>query len=141
MSRSAVTRSNFRRSCHISSSRALRCPTPGNACSGSWSCCCRQRRSMSGRMSRSRATCARLWPPSVTIRTASSLNSPLKLLRVAPIDTSQPIIGLSQVSTKSGEFHYAHAVTKGCGNGNFCPAAKLTRAQAAIFLVRTFNLK
>ncbi len=36
---------------------------------------------------------------------------------------------------------YAHGVTKGCGNGNFCPKAKLTRAQAAIFLVRTFNLK
>jgi hypothetical protein len=36
---------------------------------------------------------------------------------------------------------YAHGVTHGCGNGNYCPDSKLTRAQAAIFLVRTFNLK
>jgi hypothetical protein len=63
------------------------------------------RSNMSGRMSRSRATWARLWPPSVTIRTASSLNSRLKLLRVAPIDTSQPIIGLDSVSAKLGKVH------------------------------------
>lgn len=36
---------------------------------------------------------------------------------------------------------YAHRVTYGCGNGNYCPEADLTRAQAAIFLVRTFSLQ
>ena len=54
---------------------------------------------------RSRDTWARLCPPSVTIRIASISNSRLKRLRVAPIDTSQPIIGLDQVSTEPGQLH------------------------------------
>ena len=36
---------------------------------------------------------------------------------------------------------FAHGVTKGCGSGKYCPEDKLTRAQAAIFLVRTFDLR
>ena len=32
------------------------------------------------------------------------------------------------------------AITSGCGGGNYCPEANVTRAQMAIFLVRTFNL-
>ncbi|MCL4272567.1 MAG: S-layer homology domain-containing protein [Anaerolineales bacterium] len=31
-------------------------------------------------------------------------------------------------------------VTGGCGGGNFCPNDSVTRAQMAVFLVRTFNL-
>jgi len=31
-------------------------------------------------------------------------------------------------------------VTTGCGGGNFCPNATVTRAQMAVFLVRTFNI-
>jgi len=31
-------------------------------------------------------------------------------------------------------------ITAGCGNGNYCPDAPVTRAQMAVFLVRTFNL-
>jgi S-layer homology domain len=31
-------------------------------------------------------------------------------------------------------------ITAGCGNGNYCPEAPVTRAQMAVFLVRTFNL-
>ena len=34
----------------------------------------------------------------------------------------------------------AEGITAGCGNGNYCPEAPVTRAQMAIFLVRTFNL-
>jgi len=32
------------------------------------------------------------------------------------------------------------AITSGCGSGNYCPEDPVTRAQMAIFLVRTFNL-
>jgi uncharacterized repeat protein (TIGR02543 family) len=32
------------------------------------------------------------------------------------------------------------AITAGCGNGNYCPETPVTRAQMAVFLVRTFNL-
>ena len=32
------------------------------------------------------------------------------------------------------------AITGGCGGGNYCPAVPVTRAQMAVFLVRTFNL-
>jgi len=34
----------------------------------------------------------------------------------------------------------AEGITAGCGNNNYCPAANVTRAQMAVFLVRTFGL-
>ena len=34
----------------------------------------------------------------------------------------------------------AEGITSGCGNGNYCPTAPVTRAQMAVFLVRTFGL-
>ena len=34
----------------------------------------------------------------------------------------------------------ADGITAGCGNGNYCPGAPVTRAQMAVFLVRTFGL-
>jgi Cadherin domain/S-layer homology domain len=34
----------------------------------------------------------------------------------------------------------AEGITAGCGGGNYCPEASVTRAQMAVFLVRTFNL-
>lgn len=34
----------------------------------------------------------------------------------------------------------AVGITSGCGNGNYCPDSKVTRAEMAVFLVRTFNL-
>jgi len=33
----------------------------------------------------------------------------------------------------------ANRVTAGCGSGNFCPSADVTRAQMAVFLLRGFN--
>jgi hypothetical protein len=35
---------------------------------------------------------------------------------------------------------YAEGITTGCGIGNYCPEDPVTRAQMAVFLVRTFNL-
>jgi S-layer homology domain len=34
----------------------------------------------------------------------------------------------------------AEGITAGCGDGNYCPDSPVTRAQMAVFLVRTFNL-
>lgn len=34
----------------------------------------------------------------------------------------------------------ADGITSGCGNNNYCPESPVTRAQMAVFLVRTFNL-
>ncbi|MBK8824492.1 MAG: S-layer homology domain-containing protein [Anaerolineales bacterium] len=34
----------------------------------------------------------------------------------------------------------ADGITSGCGNGNYCPDAEVTRAQMAVFLVKAFNL-
>ncbi len=34
----------------------------------------------------------------------------------------------------------AESITGGCGGGNYCPETPVTRAQMAVFLVRTFNL-
>ncbi|MBL8062699.1 MAG: S-layer homology domain-containing protein [Anaerolineales bacterium] len=35
----------------------------------------------------------------------------------------------------------AENITGGCGNNNYCPESPVTRAQMAVFLVRTFDLK
>ncbi|MFZ5818265.1 MAG: S-layer homology domain-containing protein [Chloroflexota bacterium] len=35
---------------------------------------------------------------------------------------------------------HADGVTDGCGGGNYCPAAFITRAEMAVFLVAAFNL-
>ncbi len=34
----------------------------------------------------------------------------------------------------------AEGITAGCGGGNYCPNDAVTRAQMAVFLVRTFGL-
>ncbi|MBK7316516.1 S-layer homology domain-containing protein [Candidatus Villigracilis affinis] len=34
----------------------------------------------------------------------------------------------------------AEGITAGCGNGNYCPSQLVSRAEMAVFLVRTFNL-
>jgi len=34
----------------------------------------------------------------------------------------------------------AEGITGGCGSGNYCPDADVTRAQMAVFLVKAFNL-
>jgi len=34
----------------------------------------------------------------------------------------------------------ANGITAGCGGGNYCPDAQVTRDQMAVFLVRTFGL-
>lgn len=34
----------------------------------------------------------------------------------------------------------ADGITSGCGNGNYCPLAPVTRAQMAVFIVRAFEL-
>ena len=34
----------------------------------------------------------------------------------------------------------AESITAGCGSGNYCPGNPVTRAEMAVFLVRTFNL-
>lgn len=36
---------------------------------------------------------------------------------------------------------YAEGITGGCGGGNYCPNANVTRDQMAVFLVRAFNLR
>jgi hypothetical protein len=35
----------------------------------------------------------------------------------------------------------AESITVGCGGGNYCPESPITRAEMAVFLVRTFNLQ
>lgn len=35
---------------------------------------------------------------------------------------------------------YSEGITAGCGNGNYCPENDVTRAEMAVFLVRTFGL-
>jgi hypothetical protein len=36
---------------------------------------------------------------------------------------------------------YNEGITSGCCGGNYCPENPVTRAQMAVFLVRTFNLQ
>jgi hypothetical protein len=34
----------------------------------------------------------------------------------------------------------AEGIAAGCGGGNYCPEQPVTRAQMAVFLVKTFSL-
>jgi serine protease len=60
-----------------------------------------------------------------------------------------PSVGGSTGFTDVDPTHWAAAwikqlvsegITSGCGSGNYCPEQPVTRAQMAVFLVRTFNL-
>jgi hypothetical protein len=60
-----------------------------------------------------------------------------------------PVVGASTGFTDVNPSHWAAAwikqlaaegITGGCGTGTYCPESSVTRAQMAIFLVRTFNL-
>jgi len=51
----------------------------------------------------------------------------------------------NDVDTNHWAAHWIEAlagegITAGCGNDNYCPVAPVTRAQMAVFLVRTFEL-
>jgi len=50
------------------------------------------------------------------------------------------------VPTSSPQFQfiealYASGVTAGCGSGNYCPDAPLTRGQMAVFLAKALGLQ
>jgi hypothetical protein len=60
-----------------------------------------------------------------------------------------PAVGSSTGFTDVNSTHWAAAwikqlaaegITGGCGTGTYCPEASVTRAQMAVFLVRTFHL-
>lgn len=56
-----------------------------------------------------------------------------------------PVCGFSDVDSSHSSAVWieqlaAEGITVGCGNGKFCPEAPVTRAQMAVFLVRTFGL-
>ena len=60
-----------------------------------------------------------------------------------------PAVGVSTGFTDVASDYWAAAfikqlvadgITAGCGNGNYCPDAEVTRAQMAVFLVKAFNL-
>ncbi|MBI3161664.1 MAG: S-layer homology domain-containing protein, partial [Chloroflexi bacterium] len=35
---------------------------------------------------------------------------------------------------------FNEGITAGCGGGNYCPGNPVTRAEMAVFLVKTFNI-
>ena len=106
MARSIRNRSFSRRSRRSSSVSGWPCPLPGNACPGLWANFCLHRPNIVSLMPKSRATCATLPRPSGSSRTASTLNSFVKLLCGLPIDTSLSTLSiLNEVSTKPGEDH------------------------------------
>lgn len=49
------------------------------------------------------------------------------------VPSSHPYAGWIEELAREG-------ITGGCGDRNYCPGAEITRAQMAVFLVRTFNL-
>jgi hypothetical protein len=62
---------------------------------------------------------------------------------------SPPAVGTTTGFTDVSTAHWAAAwikqlvtdgITAGCGNGNYCPELLATRAQMAVFLVRTFSI-
>ena len=64
-------------------------------------------------------------------------------LQVSP---APPTSDFGDVPTSSPQFQfiealYASGVTAGCGSGNFCPNAPLTRGQMAVFLAKALGLQ
>jgi len=64
-------------------------------------------------------------------------------LQVSP---APPASDFADVPTSSPQFQfiealYASGITAGCGNGNFCPNASLTRGQMAVFLAKALGLQ
>ena len=51
-----------------------------------------------------------------------------------------PDVSLNNFAAAWIEQLAAEGITSGCGNGNYCPSDSVTRAQMAVFLVRTFGL-
>jgi len=49
------------------------------------------------------------------------------------VPTSHPFFQFIEALSSSG-------ITAGCGNGNYCPTAAVTREQMAVFIVFTFGL-
>jgi len=49
-------------------------------------------------------------------------------------------VGLGHWAVRWIEQLAAEGITSGCGTGNYCPDAEVTRDQMAVFLVRTFGL-
>ena len=61
---------------------------------------------------------------------------------IPPVPTQQTFadVPLDQVFAAWIYQLAAEGITGGCGGGNYCPNQAVTRAQMAVFLVRTFNL-
>jgi hypothetical protein len=64
-------------------------------------------------------------------------------LQVSP---APPTSDFADVPTSSPQYQfiealYASGITAGCGNGNFCPNASLTRGQMAVFLAKALGLQ
>jgi S-layer homology domain len=64
-------------------------------------------------------------------------------LQVSP---APPTSDFGDVPTSSPQFQfiealYASGITVGCGGGNYCPNAPLTRGQMAVFLAKALGLQ
>ena len=59
-----------------------------------------------------------------------------------PVSTGSPALDrlLPAGGLRRGKLVEYLAPASGCGAGTYCPDALVTRAQMAVFLVRTFNL-
>jgi hypothetical protein len=62
------------------------------------------------------------------------------------VSAAPPTSDFADVPTSSPQFQfiealYASGITAGCGSGNFCPNAPLTRGQMAVFLSKALGLQ
>ena len=78
-------------------------------------------------MSRWRSSCCARWTRRSTRRPASPPNL------FADVPESSPFCRWIEELTNRG-------VVTGCGGGNYCPAAAVTREQMGVFLAVTFGL-
>ena len=64
---------------------------------------------------------------------APSVNAAMPPATFADVDTAHPFFQFVEALAASG-------ITGGCGDGNFCPDAPLTRGQMAVFLSTALGL-
>jgi len=77
--------------------------------------------------------------------TAETTFSAVKLLYRLRVSPAPAVASFGDVPTTHGQFRFVEAlaaagITGGCGGGNFCPDAPLTRGQMAVFLSTALGL-
>ena len=90
-------------------------------------------------------TALKLWGAEITDSTAATSFGGVRLFYKLRVSPAPAVATFADVPTTHGLFQFVEAlaasgISGGCGGGNFCPDAPLTRGQMAVFLAAALGL-